>query len=84
MPEGQLCWDINTWNSCILTLDHAINQRLLSTGNTSVNKWKQSHDWLEIMGVRKWYMQMLTWGSESVGVSVSLKSDPVIKSALVG
>ena len=50
--------------------------RFLWTERSFVNKRKHSRGWSEIVGVMKWYMQMLTLRSVSVGVSVSLESDP--------
>ena len=57
---------------CIVTLDQAINQRF-SKQDTPVKISRSSHvvDW-KCVGVMKWYLQMPTWGSQSVGVSESL------------
>ena len=50
---------------CILTVDWAVKQ-ILWTGRTCVNKQKQSHGWVEMVGNMKWYMQMPTWDRGSL------------------
>ena len=61
---------------CIVTLDPLVNQRF-SKQDAPVKISGISHmvD-RKCVGITKWYLQMTTWGSQSVGVSVNLKSVP--------
>ena len=61
---------------CILTLDWAVNQRF-SKQDTHMKISGSSHVVnRKCVSVTKWYMQMPTWRSQAVGISVSLESVP--------
>ena len=62
ISEDIIIQKVKGHNSWLLTLDQAVNQRFLWAGRTWVNKQKQSRCLSEVVGVMKWYMQMLCEG----------------------